>query len=910
MDELVNTFDLSAEQQHTAALLYRLLGKAIADRYVDFCRLAAGRFGLRVSRPLAAHVLRELDSMLRHVLAVPMEAKAEQQGDPERLEEAKQSLTALGFSDAAILDAVKTLKPRLNHKSQIEKIASRLGFDRDSDIAKSWVSLCKSFGKAHERSFHHSLKVDEEFRARYQQPFETVIRAIALALQNRYAALMRRVEDLAAMPDRGQAVKLFESEIPGALPLQRHFFQALKTGDWLPHLVKEALLDEPYAHPAGGTETIRFREWPCGEYLQRMAQSTDTATRKAVSEALRNVASSQHPDVQYAGIEILAALPPEDSAALVDIACGWLRRDTNRFVPRAAHTLLKSLVDGRQEEAALRLARCMLQLWDRDGQIVSLYTRRMYEHYLPAIVEDLTKCCGEQAFRLFAELFHQAGAISGKSHYSYYTSLPVADDEKPKLNIYDALQSAVRGSAELLIQRGAAPMRTIIGILRGYPDKIFVRIALHVLAQNPSAAPDLAEDYLLTSEFIEQTWCQHEYAALALAWFPSLTPEKQRRVLAIIDSIPDTYLEAWKVRFEDHQKSPPNTEDERIFRAATFRNLLWKWRSVLPPDRQASLDTIVQELGEPDAWRERLLNPEGDMSDDPDFSGLQIEEIVAHLRGWQPIEPQHETATALAHKLQAAAATNPLTYADNADRFVGLRPIFVRYLLEGLLSAVRNKIQFEWRRLLTLIEFTFGQFKGEKDPATVSDGDDDEWSWACLTASKLLSAGLERGEAGIDFDNALQVRTLISNLIKLVPRQPALVNSDKPYFDAIGTLRGLAVQLAVLSMCWLSKDATPSGFSPRDTLGRLPDTREFLEAELADRSTSGRIPRAIMGRYLSHLFYFGEEWLQAHLDALFPASDEALRRAAWLSHLGHFDKDHAREAKGRETGLLSGARGG
>jgi hypothetical protein len=32
---------LSPEQQDTAALLNRLLGNAIANRYVDFCRLAA-----------------------------------------------------------------------------------------------------------------------------------------------------------------------------------------------------------------------------------------------------------------------------------------------------------------------------------------------------------------------------------------------------------------------------------------------------------------------------------------------------------------------------------------------------------------------------------------------------------------------------------------------------------------------------------------------------------------------------------------------------------------------------------------------------------------------------------------------------------------------------------------------------
>ena len=58
---------------------------------------------------------------------------------------------------------------------------------------------------------------------------------------------MRRVEELAAMSNRARAVTLFAQEIPGALPLQWHFFQRLQTGDWLPHLVREELLDEPLA---------------------------------------------------------------------------------------------------------------------------------------------------------------------------------------------------------------------------------------------------------------------------------------------------------------------------------------------------------------------------------------------------------------------------------------------------------------------------------------------------------------------------------------------------------------------------------------------------------------------------------------------------------------------------------------
>jgi hypothetical protein len=132
-----NTFDLSREQQDTAALLEQLLGIAVADRYVDFCRLANGAFALRVSRPVAAHSLRELESTLRQILEVPLEATATTSSDDlTKLDQTRRLLRDLGYEENAIQLATRGLTPRLTHKEQIRKIAAQLGFDPAGDIAE------------------------------------------------------------------------------------------------------------------------------------------------------------------------------------------------------------------------------------------------------------------------------------------------------------------------------------------------------------------------------------------------------------------------------------------------------------------------------------------------------------------------------------------------------------------------------------------------------------------------------------------------------------------------------------------------------------------------------------------------------------------------------------------------------
>lgn len=423
MDQPVNAFDLSPEQQETKSLLQRLLGSAIASRYVDFCRLAAGAFALNVSRQLAAHALRELDSMLRGALEVPMEARAAKTAeDAAKIAEARKQLRALGSEEQVIDRAARELKPRLNHKQQIRHVASRLGLAPDGDIANLWTSLAEMFGGAHQRSFHRSLQVDDDFRERYQRPFDTVIRGVAVALQGRYVALMRRVEELGSMADRKQAAKLFASEIPGALPLQRHFFERLQTADWLSHLAKRGLLGEPLAGPdEGAAGGMRFRQWPAGNYLLRMAKSPDAVTRHAVAEALRKVGASKHPDVHYDGLEILAALPAEESAPLADVAVSWLSPGTRNWPMQTPEALIKKLTQGGQREAALKVARALLQIWEQNGHLVTHYAHHMYEHHLPSLVGPLAACCGEDALRLFADRLQEAARITnriGSGHYS------------------------------------------------------------------------------------------------------------------------------------------------------------------------------------------------------------------------------------------------------------------------------------------------------------------------------------------------------------------------------------------------------------------------------------------------------------------------------------------------------------
>jgi hypothetical protein len=123
-------FVLTAEQAELDLELRKLLGTAIADRYADFCRLASGALPLATSRPLASHALRELDSEIRRVLAVPLDAVASDDAAQQLLRsEACKTLRGMGFPEDAVQRSDKSLRPQMTHKAQIRRIVERLGLD-------------------------------------------------------------------------------------------------------------------------------------------------------------------------------------------------------------------------------------------------------------------------------------------------------------------------------------------------------------------------------------------------------------------------------------------------------------------------------------------------------------------------------------------------------------------------------------------------------------------------------------------------------------------------------------------------------------------------------------------------------------------------------------------------------------
>jgi hypothetical protein len=708
---------------------------------------------------------------------------------------------------------------------------------------------------------------------------------------------MLRVEALAAMLNYAQATKLFRDEIPGALPLQWHFYQVINSPQWLPHLLKQQLIIEPLVTDEATTPR-RFGEWPVGHYLLKVAKSGDPSAGPLVSEAIRTIAGSKHPDVRRQSLEIIAALPPDDADQLVDVAIGWLDADTRNFYQTAAQHLLKRLAEGRYIQSAFKVAAAIFQLFEQGGEIITTHPQHMYEHHLPEAVMVLAAKDGLATVRLFSQLLHQAITITRRvAHeedhdYTYSTPHSLAGNEMAQYGIYEALIIAVRDAALIACKNNPASTADVIAYLNSYHLKIFGRLALHVLSKNAGASPALATAILSDPELIGESWCEDEYAELAVAHFSELTSDEQERIFLTIDALPDQFRDVWRENFTAHEKVQPNTENEQHYELAVLRDAMWKWQDALPPSRKRLIDEIVAAIGRPDAWRERLFPSEVSPLTGADFSTKPIPAILEFLRSWEPSdEPVRQTITALGQQLRGAVEQEPARFAEFANQFGDVRPIYVRRLLEGFDSKARNNEKLAWPRILELMRVVMERLKQPANTFPAADGDDTDWLWCAFAAATVLKSGLRQGDAGIAYEHASDVESIIRTLFDSAPRKPSANDFEKtfkehPYFAAEQSLWGSSIDLCILFIWWNSKHpASVVAREPRSALLHMPHITGMLERALADITEWGSIPRAILGRYLSSLGYFGKDWLMAHAAVIFPDDDAALRRAAWLGHL-------------------------
>jgi hypothetical protein len=381
----------------------------------------------------------------------------------------------------------------------------------------------------------------------------------------------------------------------------------------------------------------------------------------------------------------------------------------------------------------------------------------MYEHHLNEAVAEFAKTAPLDALPVVCDLLKQASLIDGRFtgpnevDHTYYSVESLAVDQPGGQDVHGALILSIMRLAKAAIQTEPRAVTRIHETLEAYDGRIYRRIQMQIVALASREASELAEGYLTNEDLLDADWCRDEYAELAKAWFPSLARTKQRIILDAVDAIPKGFFDRWKLLFEQREQRLPTKDEEREYWAVSIRDLIWKWRDVLPIERRTALELIVAEFGDPDAWRNRFLASGQSPLSREAIQNQSIDDTIAYLDIWRP-DPglQTHTLSALSNELRESAASNPTLFSLNAEKFGLLRPIFIRRMLEGIRQPTANGTKINWSQVLSLAKAVLDRSDVPLDSSNVLPGDDSDWSLALGVVIDVLAAGLRRRTDGID----------------------------------------------------------------------------------------------------------------------------------------------------------------
>jgi hypothetical protein len=701
--------------------------------------------------------------------------------------------------------------------------------------------------------------------------------------------------------------------------LRHYFFERLQNPEWIRPLWSRGFFgNPPTAVRDEKRGTIGFPPWPEASYLARMA----SLEPELVLEVILNVPPTDNAHVCDDLADAALRMPPQLSARLVERAQNWARTPNQFLLPEKLGSLVAHLARGGQVEAALNLARVVLDILpdpreEAETEAEDVYrlppTPRArfdtwdYEEILKKDFPELVRGAGIRALDLLCDLLEASNRLSqrrddyeGPEDLSCIWRRAIEDHEQNRLHtLRDVLVNGVRDAAELLAQENRVSIADLVHKLEDRPWRVFHRIALYLLSRFPDAAPDLIAAHLLNRSLFDISGVRHEYVLLLRQCFNALMPEQQRVILDWIDKGPDL-IEFTQGQWQLTGKRPTDEDLARWKRRWQRDRLAWL-SPHLSEDWKGRYEALVVELGEaehpefPVFISSGWVGPASPKARE-DLQAMPIADIVEFLKTWSPsgdsMSPSWE---GLGRILSSVVSQDPGRFAAGAERFKGLDPTYVRALLSGFREAVKQNRRFEWTSVLKLCSWVVSQPR-EIPRRSVSLGDaDPDWGWTRKATADLLSTGFEEGPAMVPFD----FRDAVWRILEPITDDPEPTveyearyggsNMD-PATLSINTTRGEAMHAVVRYGLWVrrhleklpdAKERLQRGFD------EIPEVRNALERHLDASVDPSLAIRAVYGQWFPWLVLLDKAWARNNVTRIFPIDDSQgmYRDAAWETYI-------------------------
>ena len=886
---------------------YGRLRQNLADMHLGALRAFYSKNPDRLAQ--AAHSLRELMEKLPEYLDVPVKEAAnlgEKVKELARswkrvakpLVDTEQSVWS-GTIDAPLQTFLVQIEEffawqESNRQSRTQKKLKALrqldplGFPYIGPVSSSWV---KQWTECHEYfelvSHHRHVPTDDEFASQVS----TIEQFLLDRLRPRTFEDHTKLDELISEGEvrvSQELVKKVISAIKRTADYE-YFFDQIRSPNWLPFLQQAGLFNSPPSPEPTVDGLYTFVPiWPASRYLVRMAASDPEQALKII----RGIPETANFRVLEDIADAACSIPAPAAKKLVPRMKQWVNISYLGLLPEKLGAFISHLAQGGQIQEAYALASTWLTSLAKSPASFDTLRYEQLLQKLLSVLPDREQRTLELLCRLLSTILASYNeSAKGKEDYSYIWRPAIEDGAKQGLHdLRGALVSAVRDAAERIVRENKATVQDMVHLLEQHSWPIFHRIALYLLYVFADAARELVIERLTNREIFEASNFHHEYVRLARKCFADLPLESQETILN------------W-----GEEPSIPLFGERKAGEAISSRDLQgWRWEhfaafSQAVPEELRSRYLWLNEL-EPSeeadfvvsSWIRGWSNPPSPLAIES-LRSMSIEDIVTFLKEWQPSgginDPSLES---LGHALTRTIEAEPTPFAEGAEQFCGIHPIYVHAVLRGFAAAVGQHRSFPWQSVLKLCAWIVDQ------PETALGGpldyasSDTTWTSCRLLIAVLLTSAFEQ-----DQEIPFALRWGVWKVLKPLTSDPNPTPEYEasyygPQRDPIslcrGTVRGEAMQTTILYALWVKRHLEQREGEHATLIQNfdvIPEVREVLQQHLDPARDPSLAIRSVYGQRLHQLAYLDAQWTAQWVATIFPR-EESLRHlhdAAWDAYL-------------------------
>ena len=698
----------------------------------------------------------------------------------------------------------------------------------------------------------------------------------------------------------------------------RYFFDRLENPEWIKPLQAKGFFSNP--PPLDRDEekgTIGFPPWPESRYLARMASGSPGT----IFEVIIHIPDTENVSVNEDLVDAALEMPPEVAAKLVEKAKAWARSPYHLLLPEKLGNLVAHLAQGGETDAALDLARVLLEVlpdqkrqektvdngtYSLPPEATARFDQWDYEETLKKDIPELVKVAGIRAFDFLCDLLETAIRLSrrdgekGVPEDHSYIWRPVIEDHPQNIrhDLKDSLVTSVRDAAESIIQTETENIKVLVERLESRPWRVFHRIALHLLRCFSDASLELIAERLTDRDLFDDGAYRHEYTLLLRNCYSMLSPQQRKVIIGWIEQGPD--LDRFKKMEEKFTGKLPTDEEAQRYHRYWQRDRLAWFKKSLPKKWKQRYEELVTELGEPEhpefaSYSESWVGPTSPKSAE-ELKKMTVLDIVKFCKTWQPSgDRMTPSPEGLGRALSPVVEEDPTRFSQMASEFVGLDHTYVRALLSGFRDGLKKDRPFEWIPVLDLCKWVLRQPREIPGRGHEERNRDPHWGWARKTMADLISAGSKEGPGCIPYDLRKTVWEIVEPLTEdpdPTPEEEASYGGSDmdPTTLSINTTRGEAMHAVVHYGLWVrrhlekesnAKEMLAHGFD------EMPEVREVLENHLDTSCDPSLAIRAVYGQWFPWLVLLDTEWAKRHAGQIFPPKEDErnLWAAAWNAYV-------------------------